>query len=431
MPKSLWFLLIGVVINTTGSSFLWPLNTIYIHDVLGHSLTFAGSILMLNSAAGMAGNMVGGMLYDKIGGYRSVLGGLFFTTAAGGLLVFFHGTLSYSILLVFIGFGTGMIFPPIYALAGSVWPEGGRRPFNAVYVAQNLGVALGTSFGGFVAGVSYTYTFAANALLFLCYTVFAGVAYRNIEPKKRVGALWPPRSAKAAAPARQKEPLIALGILCIGLVLCWLAYVQWSSTIAAYTQTLHIPIARYSLLWTINGLLIVLGQPIVSWVTQKMPSLKAQMLTGIAIFALSFFILFFARTFAGFALAMVVLTFGEMLVWPAVPTIASRLAPEGKAGFYQGVVNSAGAAGRMIGPLVGGILVDVLNMHALILILLFVYVGAAVTAVFYDRPLQAGRRLDRDGRKPGRKSANTGRHNFYFQSVPARKTDRGDEARGT
>lgn len=128
---------------------------------------------------------------------------------------------------------------------------------------------------------------------------------------------------------------------------------------------------------------------------------------------------------------MVVLTFGEMLVWPAVPTIASRLAPEGKAGFYQGVVNSAGAAGRMIGPLVGGILVDVLNMHALILILLFVYVGAAVTAVFYDRPLQAGRRLDRDGRKPGRNSANTRRHNFYFQSVPARKTDRGDEARGT
>ena len=38
---------------------------------------------------------------------------------------------------------------------------------------------------------------------------------------------------------------------------------------------------------------------------------------------------------------MVILTFGEMFVWPAVPTIANKLAPEGKQGQYQGFVNSA------------------------------------------------------------------------------------------
>ena len=39
----------------------------------------------------------------------------------------------------------------MFAMAGSVWPEGGRKAFNAIYVVQNLGVALGATIGGYVA----------------------------------------------------------------------------------------------------------------------------------------------------------------------------------------------------------------------------------------------------------------------------------------
>ena len=42
MPRALWLLIIGMAVNVTGSSFLWPLNTIYIHDHLGKSLSVAG-----------------------------------------------------------------------------------------------------------------------------------------------------------------------------------------------------------------------------------------------------------------------------------------------------------------------------------------------------------------------------------------------------
>ena len=41
MPKHIWLLVIGTVINVTGASFLWPLNTIYMHNELGKSLAFA------------------------------------------------------------------------------------------------------------------------------------------------------------------------------------------------------------------------------------------------------------------------------------------------------------------------------------------------------------------------------------------------------
>ena len=46
------------------------------------------------------------------------------------------------------------------------------------------------------------------------------------------------------------------------------------------------------------------------------------MFVGILIFMLSFFVTSFAEQFTVFLIGMIILTFGEMFVWPAVPTIA-------------------------------------------------------------------------------------------------------------
>lgn len=65
MPKQVWILIIATSINVTGASFIWPLNTIYMHNELGESLTFAGLILMFNQGAAIVGNLVGGTLLIK------------------------------------------------------------------------------------------------------------------------------------------------------------------------------------------------------------------------------------------------------------------------------------------------------------------------------------------------------------------------------
>ncbi len=56
-----------MLVNNTGGSFLWPLNAIYIHDHLGKSLVIAGLALTLNSAAGMIGPLLGGILVEAYG----------------------------------------------------------------------------------------------------------------------------------------------------------------------------------------------------------------------------------------------------------------------------------------------------------------------------------------------------------------------------
>ena len=131
MPRALWLLVIGMAVNVTGSSFLWPMNAIYIHDHLDKSLTIAGLVLMLNSAASVTGNLFGGSLFDRIGGYKSVLLGITITVIALFGLTLWHDWPEYIFFLTLVGFGSGIVFPSMYAMAGSVWKEGGRKAFNA------------------------------------------------------------------------------------------------------------------------------------------------------------------------------------------------------------------------------------------------------------------------------------------------------------
>lgn len=385
MPKSLWLLIIGMMVNVTGSSFLWPLNTIYLHDHLGKSLSMAGIVLMLNAGASVAGNLIGGFLFDKLGGYRSILLGILITLTALGGMNLWHGWPHYVVFLTIVGFGSGIVFPSMYAMAGSVWPAGGRKAFNAVYVAQNIGVAVGASFGGLVASFSFNYIFLANFVMYIVFFLIALFGYKKISAQ----VAGHTSVIQESRPIRDRSKLTALLLICGAYLLCWVGYVQWQSTIASYTQEINISLKQYSFLWTINGALIVLAQPLLSKAIKRFEhNLKIQIMIGTVIFMLSFAVAAFADQFMWFVAAMIILTVGEMLIWPAVPTIANSLAPKGREGFYQGIVNSTATGGRMIGPLIGGLMVDMFSMQILFVVLIAFYIAAMVISSMYDRPLK-------------------------------------------
>ncbi|MEC5187025.1 MFS family permease [Geobacillus thermodenitrificans] len=382
MPRALWWLLIGMVLNVTGGSFLWPLNTIYLHEQLGQPLAVAGAVLMLNSGGSVIGSLVGGVLFDRIGGFRALLVGACSTVVASAALSVWHGWPHYAVFLALLGIGSGIVFPVSSAYAGAIWPEGGRWAFNALYVAQNLGVAVGSALGGFVASYSFSFVFFANLLLYVAFLLIVVVGLR------RIPLLPPPKTKRAAEVKTSTSRAVgwALALLCVGYGLCWIGYVQWSTTIAVYMREFHLSVRQYSLLWTINGALIVLAQPLLSRVIRRfMPGMKRQMVIGFAIFAVSFAMLFGADSLGEFVASMVVITIAEMVVWPVIPTVVNELAPQGKAGFYQGIVNGTAMVGRMIGPVIGGWVADELGMKPLIGLLVAFALLAVAASLLYDR----------------------------------------------
>lgn len=383
MPKSVWWLVIGMALNITGSSFLWPLNTIYMNEQLDKSLTMAGFVLMINSFGMVIGNLLGGNLFDKLGGYPTIMIGTVICLISTTLLNFFHGWPWYAVWLVALGFGGGMIIPAIYALAGAVWPQGGRQTFNAIYLAQNLGVAIGAASGGFVAELSFNYIFIANLLMYVAFAVVA-ITQFNIKLDVKVKS----NDTMSLLSKQNRVQFIALSLLCVMFSICWIAYIQWESTIASFTQEINMSMSQYSLLWTVNGIMILVAQPLIMPVIRLLKgNLKYQMLVGIAIFIMSFLVTSFAEQFSVFMIGMIILTLGEMFVWPAVPTIANQLAPKGKEGAFQGYVNSAATVGKAFGPLIGGVLVDTFNMQAMFLSMIGLLVIAVFFLMIYDRKL--------------------------------------------
>lgn len=348
-------------------------------------MTTAGMVLMLNSLAGVFGNLVGGYLFDRLGGYKAILIGVVLNLFSISLLTIWHDWPQYIIFLAMLGFSGGIVYPAIYAIAGSAWPEGGRRAFNAIFLANNVGVAIGPALAGIVADIKFDYVFIANLFFYALFFVLVITTYKRFDDNRITTKSLSSDEGKQ----RNNAPIIAIGILSISLVVCWLSYSQWSATISSYTQGLGISLSQYSLLWTINGFMIVAIQPIIKpLVTRWENKIKHQLTLGLLLMSISFGVVYFAQDFKMFAAAMVILTFGEVFFTPIIPMIANKLAPQGQEGFYQGLVNSATTIGRMIGPVFGGLMVDLYGMQMLMMILSILIVLAIIPCLFYDRALR-------------------------------------------
>lgn len=370
-----------MAIQSTGMSFFWPFTTIYVHTILHHSVAAAGVVLMVQSGASMLGSGIGGHLFDRIGGRRTIILGIAGAVACLIGLFLAASFWPYAGLVALFGLFTGLISPSMYAFSVSVWPAGGRQAFNAIYVAQNLGVAVGSLAAGLVAaagGLRSTFLVDASLLgVFLMMVVvgYRGSAFQRAErqplghtgPKIPRGLSWAPM------------------VLLVGLVLDWTAYSQWTTTTSTYIHQEGFSLPLYSLLWTINGGVILLGQPLITWITERLPHVKWQLLLGNVFFLISYGVLILTHRYDGYIAAMFLTTLGEMLVWPGVPTRTYQITPETQVGLYQGLVSGAGSAGRMIGPLMGGLLYADVSRPGLYTIMAILFAGSSVLYYFHDR----------------------------------------------
>ncbi|SEB97352.1 MFS transporter [Paenibacillus sp. GP183] len=390
-PKEMWILAIAAVISSTGSSFLWPLNTIYMTQELGRSISISALVLMGYAGSGVLGSLLGGYLHDRIGGKITVLIGTFMSCLCLLGLASFREWIPYIIIMALLGFSNGIYFPALYALVKGIWPEGGRKGFNLLYISQNLGVALGSAMGGIVAQkTSFSVVFIVNALAFVIFFIIIAI---GISKQARDTLLESSDETAATAVQSNGAPIYlakstfpSLMILCFGFMFCLVIYVQWTVIIPTYMKQLGLSISSYSLLWTINGVLILIGSPLIALLTRRtLSTLKSQMVTGVIFFMICLVTLNLSSSYAGFMIGMMVITCGEIFLWPVVPTAASELAPPGKNGIYQGMVNGFSTFGRMIGPLVGGLLFENYNFHVLVIVLMLICCMGLICFLIYDR----------------------------------------------
>jgi MFS family permease len=82
LPRDAWLLLAGVGLSALGSGLTLPFLLVYLNQVRGLELEFAGLAVSMVALAGLVGNPLGGWLADRLGPRNVVAAGV--VVAAAG-----------------------------------------------------------------------------------------------------------------------------------------------------------------------------------------------------------------------------------------------------------------------------------------------------------------------------------------------------------
>jgi MFS family permease len=349
------------------------------HNYLHKSLTLAGFTLLAMSGFMMLGNYLGGYLFDRWSPYLTTIISVIISTSAIITLIFFHGWPMFSIMLLFVGLGDGACMTLLNSYAASIKSRSTRAIFNVLYIGQNVGIVIGTLMVGFLLKHGVTVVFAVTSLFYFALLVITLIDF-NVTVDRRI-----PKKTTVAKGAPPEIDVNKMVLAICGVVLSlYLAYALWESVVPVHMTSLHIPFENYSLLWTLNGLMIVFGQPFVNRASTRF-KLSTQTYVGTAIFAVSFICLIFAKTYPAFILVMVITTIGEMIGFPGIPAWIDSLSTPRQRGKFQGMYNLFMSFGRALGPLFGGVILDFASYRGLFLLAAGLIIGFLIILMVVNK----------------------------------------------
>jgi MFS family permease len=115
---------------------------------------------------------------------------------------------------------------------------------------------------------------------------------------------------------------------------------------------------------SISGLEVVLFQIWISRIIRKYPPFLMMML-GAFFFMAGFSMIGFVQGIPFFALALIVATIGEMILFPTNKALAANFAPQDMRGRYMAVYDLGWTIPATIGPAAAGLILDNYNPNLL------------------------------------------------------------------
>jgi MFS family permease len=138
-----------------------------------------------------------------------------------------------------------------------------------------------------------------------------------------------------------------------GVFLVGVVFFQHESALPLYlVQNLSLSPAFYGMLFTINTLLIVALEVPLNTATAHWSNTRS-LIIGSMLFAIGFGALGVIATPGGVIATVVVWTFGEMLLFPAMAAHMAEIAPENRRGAYMGAYSMSMSIALTVGPWMG------------------------------------------------------------------------------
>jgi MFS family permease len=388
-PARFWTVVGVMFIDRVGGTMLFPFFMLYITQKFDVGVTQAGVVLGFFSIFGMLGGMIGGALTDKLGRRNLILFGLVFSAISTLSLGLVNEFWMLFPLAVLTGLLSDIAHPAHQAMIADILPEKQRAEgFGILRVVANISWIIGPTIGGLIANQSYLYLFIIDAVI-SCFV--AGLFYLYIpETKPEATAESESQSVvqSFAGYGKVLKDLAFVAFILAGIFML-LAYQQMYSTLSVYLRDNHgINPQGYGFLMSTSAITVILFQ---FWVTRRIKhrSPFLMMALGTLFYMVGFSLFGFVGAYWLFALNIVIITIGEMIIMPTSQALAANFAPEQMRGRYMAVFGLTWGIPSIFGPGLAGLILDNLNPN------LLWYIAGLLCAVaalaYYGLHLRLGR----------------------------------------
>jgi len=357
-PRDFWMMILVNFVDRLGGSLLFPFFALYITKKFNVGMTEVGVLFAIFFISSFIGAFPGGALTDRFGRKGIIIFSLV-STSLSTLMMGFVNEFQFFLTVAFIsGIFTDVGGPAYEAVFMDILPEEKRASgFGIRRVAFNLAIVIGPVIGGFIAARSYLALFIIDAIVS---GIVALMVFLLIPETKPVAAEGKEQESTAQTfkgylRVLQDGKFMAFTLVCL---LTWLVYMNMNTTLGVYLRDQHgIPEAGYGSLISINAAMVVLFQfPITRRIEKNPPMLM--MALGAFFIAAGLTLYGFVESFWLFAIAIAILTIGEMVTIPIANAVVASFAPEEMRGRYNFIYGNSWGISFAVGPYLAGIIMD-------------------------------------------------------------------------
>ncbi|MDB5203609.1 MAG: transporter [Ferruginibacter sp.] len=354
LTKRIWLLSVVMLINRSGTMVLAFMTLYCVH--LGYTIKEGSMVVAIYGIGAVIGALLGGKISDKVGFYYTQFGALFF----GGILFIVLGQMTTLTQISICAFFLSMVneaFRPANASAIAHYsnPQNRTQSFSLVRFAINLGWGIGVALGGFLASINYHLLFWVDGLTNMTAALFllSVLPKVTLAQQKNTGAVK--KAGMERSPYRDKAFLYFLFFT----ILFSICFFQLFTTVPIFfKEHLHLSERKIGIVMAVNGVLIALLEMVLVYKLEGRRPYLFLMRVGAVLMGISFLLLDLplANGFVVAMLAMLVLTFAEMVSMPFMNSYYIGRSTEQTRGQYAGMYTMGWSAAQVIGSLAGGAL---------------------------------------------------------------------------
>jgi MFS family permease len=364
-PSRFWTVVGVMFIDRVGGTMLFPFFSLYITEKFEVGMTQAGIVLGFFSIFGMLGSMIGGALTDKLGRRSLILFGLVFSALSTLSLGLANEFWMLFPLAVLTGLLSDMAHPAHQAMIADILPEKQRAEgFGILRVVGNMAWIIGPIVGGFIANRSYFYLFIIDAIISCFVAMLFYLFIPETKPETTTDAESQSVLQTFAGYGVVLKDLAYVAFIVAGMLML-LAYQQMYSTLSVFLRDNHgLNPSGYGFLMTSSAITVILFQ---FWVTRRIKHRPPflMMALGSLFYMIGFGLFGFVAVYWLFALNIIIITIGEMIIMPTSQALAANFAPEDMRGRYMAVFGLTWAIPSIFGPGAAGLILDNMNPNLL------------------------------------------------------------------